>query len=118
MLKFKTFDVKEWRRIGERLYGKNPLNWKFRCPICDHIQCAEDFRKYKAQGANPNDAYQKCIGRYENGRSAFNCTKKEEKIEKCDYITTGFFNIGHIVVMEDKKQLTVFPFAEEKNENI
>jgi len=111
---YKPMTAEEFLKKGEALFGADKFKWKFRCPICGNIQTPEDFRKYKDKGANPNSAYQECIGRYEGGRRAFGKSEKGEKQSPCDYASYGLFGIGHQVTYPDGKETCVFPFAEEK----
>ncbi len=95
----------EWESKGESLFGKNKLEWKFQCPQCNNVVSAEDFRKFKDQGASPDSAYQECIGRYTGGRKGPN---------KCDWASYGLFRGPNLVIREDGKETPVFEFAGEK----
>src|SRR3954449_13169413 len=45
---------------ARRLFGDNPRGWKFRCPRCRDVACAQDFID---AGADPSHIGQECIGR-------------------------------------------------------
>lgn len=103
---------KEWEAKGERLYGKDRWNWKFRCPACGHVQCIGDFQKFKCQGATPDDAYFNCIGRFDGHIK----TNMGTKPGPCNYTTGGLFNISPIKVHDGEREHSCFDFAdEEKN---
>lgn len=96
----KTYTPEEWRTEGKRRFGENFEDWKFKCPSCGNIANGQEF---KEAGAEPNDMYQNCIGRF-NG-----------KTKGCDWAAYGFFDICtvHIKTNEDKL-VPVFDFAEEE----
>ena len=54
--------VRDWRAEGEKGFGSDYMNWKFRCPICGHVASIQDFKDAGAE--SPNAAYQERIGRY------------------------------------------------------
>lgn len=99
-----TYTEKEWREKARKLHGDNPLDWKFQCPSCQRVQTARDFPPYKDRGANANDAYQKCLGRYTGGRSG---------PHGCDWCSFGLFaGPDFVVAEEDGKEVPVFPIFE------
>jgi len=103
----------EWMAKGERLFGKDQIQWRFKCPICGHIQTAEDFREYKNHGATPSSAYCKCIGRFNgNGRRDFGTEADSEDTVGCDYASFGLIHLGETVLADDGEITHVFPFAE------
>lgn len=74
----KTYSTgEEWREEGQRLFGKDILTWRFKCPRCGTIATGQDF---KDAGANPNDMYEHCIGRFDPNRG-------------CDWAAYGLFDI-------------------------
>ena len=113
-MEYENYTMEEFLEKGKKLFGEDRLKWKFKCPCCGNIQTAEDFRKHKENGATPNSVYQECIGRYENGCRAFGKNKKGTKKFPCDYASYGLFKIGHVVILSDGKEITVFPFADLK----
>ena len=100
---------KEWSKRGEQLFGKDRLKWKFKCPNCGNIQSPKDFRKYKDQGAKPDNVYVDCIGRFMK-----NCKGTiGNKISPCNYALYGLFRfVKTVVISKDGKEHAVFEFAE------
>lgn len=100
----KVWTQKEWERRGIELFGINMLEWKFVCPACKNIQCANDLKKFKVKGARPDDAYQRCIGRFQGGlKGPLNC----------DWASFGLFKGPEIVIRGvNKVEIPVFRFAE------
>ena len=47
----KNYTLREWRTEGERLFGKNIEDWKFKCPKCGNIASGQE---YKNAGADSN----------------------------------------------------------------
>jgi hypothetical protein len=45
-----SLSLEEWRAQATALFGPDPRNWKFRCPICGNVQTLVDF---EAIGAEP-----------------------------------------------------------------
>ena len=108
----KIITVAEWLARGRELFGSDPLQWRFKCPICGHVQTMADF---KAIGQEPQSAYRGCIGRYlPKGQCASDLGTKpgeDGKNSPCDYATYGLFQIGDKVIPEgQKKPLAVFYF--------
>lgn len=98
-----TYTLKEWEAKGERLFGKNRLDWKFICPRCKNVQDSNDFRVHMDKGATPSDSYRRCIGRYTGGLKGSN---------KCDWASFGLFRGPSIVITEDGTEIFVFNFNE------
>ena len=114
MTDYETMTQYEWIAKGTELFGKNMSLWQFKCPICGNIQCAEDFRKFKEQGATPDTVRKECIGRYlpkEKVTCAFG--NKNSKIKSpCDYAVYGLFRMGHKIKLDNGDETFAFPFAE------
>lgn len=87
---FKT--AEEWRAEGTRRFGKDPENWKFICPSCGRVNTGQEF---KAAGAEPNDMYVCCIGRFDETKG-------------CDWAAYGLFDI----CTSEVEGIPVFEFAE------
>ena len=51
----------EWRAEAARRFGKDPANWRFRCPACER---EAQLREFLELGGGPNDGIQNCIGRF------------------------------------------------------
>jgi hypothetical protein len=99
--------LEDWKNEAVRRFGKDPLDWKFICPICGHIQCGKDFQKVNREDKSPNlpvkdpknVAYQECIGRY-GGPGG------------CDYAAFGLIHANIEVITPCGTIVHVFPFAE------
>lgn len=98
----------DWQAEGQKRFGKNELLWKFVCPWCGHVQCAEDFRPFIAAGATGASAYSECLGRY-TGAGA---VKPAGFKGPCDYAGYGLFQISPVHVLFDGKVIRAFAFAE------
>ncbi len=104
--------VAEWLAEGLRLFGGGRAdwrNWRFKCPICGHVQTPADF---KALGVDPQSAYQECIGRHlpDKARDLAATPAKNGSKSPCDYAAYGLFRLGRQVISEDGKIVTAFPF--------
>lgn len=87
---------KEWEAEGERRFGDNKLEWKFKCPACGHVISVKD---YKDAGA-PNGAIAfSCIGRYLDAepREAF-VAKKDKGKSPCNYAGGGLVGLNSVEV--------------------
>lgn len=89
----KEYTLEEWMAEGQRRFGKNYEDWKFKCPRCGNIAAGIEFRN---AGADINAIYCECIGRH-------------LKKKGCDWAAYGLFDICSVHV--DGKP--VFEFAEE-----
>jgi len=111
----KTMLEKDWLAEGQRLFGADIMQWKFVCPVCKNVATPEDFRKFKAQGANPNSATQECIGRYlpRDKRGGFSDQHANPKIKSpCDYAGYGLFRLSPVEVVRADGTFHCFAFAE------
>lgn len=64
MTKPVTISKQQWLDTGYKLFGDDTYEWKFKCPACGHIQCADDFADFQDDGAKPDDAFKVCIGKF------------------------------------------------------
>jgi hypothetical protein len=108
----KIIPVTEWLARGRELFGEDPLQWRFKCPICGHVQTMADF---KAIGQQAQSAYRECIGRHlpksQCATDLASVPGKDGKKSPCDYATYGLFQIGDKVTPEGQdKPITVFYF--------
>lgn len=106
----------EWLAEAKRRFGDDPKDWKFRCPMCGHIQTLVDFQQI---GADPQLAYQECIGRYLPDRASDLGTTPSPtgKTSPCDYAAYGLFRAieGYFVLpAPDGEPVPTLPFAEDK----
>jgi len=91
----------------KRRFGENMLDWSFVCPACGKVSTVRDF---KNAGAQPNDSFQNCIGRFTGKGSP---TKKSK--DGCNWAAYGLFGTldkGDVVVCEDGDSIQVFAMSE------
>lgn len=90
-----------WRAQAAALFGPDPMQWRFVCPVCGFIQSVQD---YKDAGA-PNGAVGfSCVGRFREGsRKAFGGCGDGP----CNYSGGGLFQVNPVDVDGRK----VFAFA-------
>jgi hypothetical protein len=106
-----TMTKQDWIDKGIELFGPDPMNWKFVCPVCGNVQSPADFQQYKEKGATPESATNECIGRYAGAKS----THLTGKAQPCDYAGYGFFKLSPIrVVDETGQEVHSFGFFEEE----
>ena len=89
----KNYTADQWKAEGEKLFGTNYENWRFKCPKCGNIASGQEFKKV---GKTPNNMYCECIGRY-------------VKDKGCDWAAYGLLDICTVHVDGEP----VFEFAEE-----
>ena len=107
----KQTTLKEWQEEACARFGEDFRKWKFRCPACGHEQSIQDFLDI---GADPNSAFQDCIGRHMGKGSPV-----KGDSSGCNWAAYGFFGTmgkGRTVIMEDGKTVEVFAFAGEEGE--
>lgn len=101
----------EWFAEGVRRFGLDPLQWRFRCPVCGGVQTPGEFKELKV-GLDPQMAYLNCKGRYlERCRRAFGVNPRGMVNSPCDYSSGGLLKVGRRVVY-DGVEHNVFPFAD------
>ena len=109
-----TLTHEEWEAAGIERYGKERLDWKVICPLCEHVQSVEDFRQYKDKGATPNSPFTQCIGRFSlDSKPAFG-DKPIKGNGPCDYAAYGLLRLAPLrVVFDDHEGAThCFDFAD------
>ena len=100
------YTYQEWLAEVKKRFGDDPNNWAFACPACGKVSTIKEF---KNAGADPNDAYQACIGRY-TGKGA---PVKDSK-EGCNWVAFGVLGTldgGDMVTTSDGKRVRVFSMA-------
>ena len=100
MKEIETLSLKDWRKKGAQLFGKDIKDWKFKCPKCGEVQTLEDFIK---QGVKEPEEYFhfSCIGRFDKSRG-------------CDWTLGGLFQIHKTEVVDSEGgKHRVFEFAEQ-----
>jgi len=106
----------EWLDKAKRLYGKNAGDWKFKCPVCQTVQTAQDFvRAGLSKEEASTSIAQECIGRHlQNKEKAFG-EKKRKKGVPCDYAGYGLFKLNPVeIIMDDGTKYNAFDFADEE----
>lgn len=104
------YTQQEWYTEAIRRFGKDSMNWKFKCPVCD-IETA--VKEWRDAGAPEGAVAFSCIGRYTGAkRKAFGTTT--DKAEgPCNYTGGGLFRLNPVtVVREDNgNEESMFHFA-------
>ncbi|MBR1800661.1 MAG: hypothetical protein IJ767_04100 [Bacteroidaceae bacterium] len=91
----------EWLSEGERLYGKEKLDWRFRCPACGHVQT---MRQFKEAGLDPELAYLNCASRHKLGGKP-----------DCKWTIGGLLRVGGRYVIDAKyRPHLIFEFADKE----
>ena len=107
--------LKDWLDEGRALYGDDPLNLKFRCPMCGKVYSVREF--IDAGGKDgPNGAYQECIGRYTGAGSP---KKGADNSNGCNWAAYGLFGTcgkGRLVKTPHGDIVEVFHYADESEE--
>lgn len=102
MKEFKTNT--EWMKEGERLFGKDMMQWRFICPSCGRIITVQE---YKNAGAPTGAVAFSCIGRYD-GHDNVDAFGREGK--GCNYAGGGLIGINPVKVGD----IYAFDFAPKK----
>lgn len=111
-----TLTLDEWNAEGERRFGADRMAWRFVCPGCGHVQAVEEFKALKDAGAEPNDAYLQCIGRFADANRRRKWLGGNGP-GPCDYASFGLFCISPVTVTPpDGKPVRVFAFADRLGE--
>lgn len=90
----------EWTAKAIELFGPKGRDWKFKCPICGHVQSGQGF--IDRCGMTPEQAMQ---------RAYFSCEGRWNKDVGCDYTLGGLFTIPGVLVNMDGKERPAFAFA-------
>ena len=105
--------VEQWRNEAIALFGPDPRAWTFRCPVCGNLQTLLDFEHL---GADPQSAYQECIGRHMEKRATDFATVAYDGDRRmpCDYAAYGLLaanGVRFVIPEEGGKPIKVFPFS-------
>lgn len=99
----------EWEKEAIEKFGKDPLGWKFVCPMCGHIASIQDW---KDAGASEGEVAFSCVGRRtKDPAKAFGGGKKKGP---CDYAGGGLFRVNPVHVEYDGGVRETFEFAPTK----
>lgn len=117
----KRIPYKQWVETGRRLYGDDPRRWRFKCPVCGHVQSVASVQQRRPEIAESGGAQERsimhwihysCEGRLdENPRSAFEDAPDPDA--GCDYTLGGLFNFAPITVVHGEGESHSFAFADE-----
>jgi hypothetical protein len=96
----------DWLAIGKKLFGSDPMLWRFVCVSCGHVQTAADLVK---RGVDPKTAlqaaYVNCEGRYAGA------TSSPAGPDGCDWSLGGLLNFADVYVQSKEGRLCpVFAF--------
>lgn len=59
----------DWQREGVELFGKDPNDWRFRCPACGHVQTRQDLLDLKIDRLLIDSIVgYSCVGRWRRSR--------------------------------------------------
>lgn len=101
-----SYTREEWEAEGERRFGKDKKQWRFRCPVCGVVTSVQEWLDAGAQDAIAFS----CIGRFtESRREAFN--GESEASGPCNYAGGGLFKLNPVTV-EGHKNSSFFAFAD------
>lgn len=99
-----TYESRDaWIAKGTELFGPDASKWRFICPACKVVRTSDDYRPYKDKGAEPDDVYCKCLGRFTGGRKG---------PHKCDWAAFGLFR-GPNIVKHEGEEYACFMFDGE-----
>jgi hypothetical protein len=96
-----------WREEAKRIFGDDPMNWRFVCPSCGHVASVADW---KAAGASEGEVAFSCVGRHLKGSKQM-C----EKPGPCNYAGGGLIGLNPVAItVEPGKVTRVFAFASKE----
>lgn len=101
-----TLTIDQWRRRAAELFGDDPFDWRFRCPVCGHVAAGRDWQRV---GANQGEVAFSCVGRHIAGsRRAIGGIGPGP----CDYAGGGLFALNpQPITMPGGQTMMAFEFA-------
>jgi len=100
--------AEQWRAEASRLFGPDPLKWRFVCPSCGHVAAVEDWRN---AGAKDTQATFSCVGRYIGADDSHTFKRNGGP---CTYAGGGLIGLNPVAVRGETGAITrVFAFADE-----
>lgn len=104
------YTYQEWLGELASRFGDDPMQWRFRCPVCEHEATVQD---YKDAGAPEGAVAFSCVGRWiEGSPAAFGDGDKSVKGRgPCDYSGGGFFQLNPVFVDLGGKVQGAFEFG-------
>lgn len=95
----------DWIKKGMRLYGNERDAWQFKCPQCGHVQSAQSVREH-----NPGvDSGKPAI--WLRNWVSIHCEGNLSSWHGCSYQELKAQLHSVYIVMDDGRELYVFPFA-------
>lgn len=117
----KLIPLKDWLAEGERLFGADMTQWKWKCSHCRHVQSIADFLELKKLGIIKAEkdvgrlVYHSCIGRFDTRIPEKDIGTIWDKKSPCNYTLGGLFCFAKtFVISESGEKIPVFEFAEEE----
>lgn len=102
-----VLSAEQWRAEASRLFGPDPLKWRFVCPSCGHVAAVEDWMN---AGAKDTQAAFSCIGRYIGADDSHTFRKDGGP---CTYAGGGLIGLNPVSVRDENGAITgVFAFAD------
>lgn len=89
---------------ARRRFGDDPKQWKFVCPSCGDVTCAQDFLD---AGVDPQKLGQECIGRQLGALAKPKATNERG----CDWCAYGLFRGPWLITMPDGTEAGSFRLA-------
>lgn len=93
-------EYKDWADKAVELFGSKGRHWKFKCPICGHVQSGQGF--IDRCGMTAEEAMKVAY---------FSCEGRWNKDVGCDYTLGGFITIPGVLVNMDGTERPAFAFA-------
>lgn len=116
----KEMSLNDWLAEGERLFGADKKQWKWKCSNCGHVQSIADFLELKKLGIIEAEedvgaiVYYSCIGRFDTRIPEEDVGTIGDKKSPCNYTLGGLFKFANTyVISESGERVPVFDFAEE-----
>ena len=96
-------NYEEWADEAKRLFGDDPMDWRFECPVCGYRARVRDW---KDVGAISGEAGFSCLGRHLPEEQ-----RDPENGGPCDYAGGGLFRLNPVIVHCDGTTVEMFEFA-------
>ena len=118
----KEMPLNDWLAEGERLFGADKTQWKWKCSHCGHVQSISDFLELKKLGIIKAEkdvgtlVYYSCIGRFDTRIPEEDVGTLWDKKTRspCNYTLGGLFCFANtFVINESGERIPVFDFARE-----
>lgn len=95
-----TISENDFYKLGEKMFGPDKSKWKFKCPICGHVQSMESVERHyvSEHGRSKFEAVKKYIYVY------YNCEGRTNPSHGCNYSTGGLFKLGKMFEVISEKQ--------------